>query len=48
MSDSYDPMDCSPPVSSVQGISQASLLDWVAMNSQFIDSCHETNFLPLG
>ena len=26
-----DPMDCSPPCSSVHGISQARILDWVAM-----------------
>ena len=28
-----DPMDCSPPGSSVHGILQARLLDWVAMPS---------------
>ena len=27
----YDPMDCSPPVSSVHGISQAGILEWVAI-----------------
>ena len=27
------PMDCSPPGSSVQGISQARILEWVAMPS---------------
>ena len=26
-----DPMDCSPPASSVQGILQARTLEWVAM-----------------
>ena len=26
----YDPMDCSPPGSSVHGISQARILEWVA------------------
>ena len=26
-----DPMDCSPPVSSVHGILQASILEWVAI-----------------
>ena len=32
MSDSFfDPMDCSPPGSSVHGISQARILEWVAM-----------------
>ena len=28
-----DPMDCSPPVSSVHGILQARILEWVAMSS---------------
>ena len=28
-----DPMDCSPPGSSVPGILQASILEWVAMPS---------------
>ena len=28
-----DPMDCSPPGSSVHGISQARILEWVAMPS---------------
>ena len=28
-----DPMDCSQPGSSVHGISQARLLDWVAISS---------------
>ena len=27
----YDPMDCSPPGSSVHGISQARILKWVAI-----------------
>ena len=27
----YDAMDCSPPVSSVHGISQARILEWVAV-----------------
>ena len=31
MSDSCDPMDCSPPGSSVHGILQARILKWVAM-----------------
>ena len=30
MSDSCDPMDCSLPGSSVHGILQASILEWVA------------------
>ena len=28
-----DPMDCSPPGSSVHGILQASILEWIAMPS---------------
>ena len=28
-----DPMDCSPPDSSVHGILQAGMLEWVAMPS---------------
>ena len=33
MSDSFcDPMDCSPPGSSVGGISQARILEWVAIS----------------
>ena len=31
MSDSCDPMDCSPPGSPVHGISQARTLEWVAI-----------------
>ena len=27
----YDPMDCSPPCSSVHGILQATILEWVAI-----------------
>ena len=27
----YDPMDCSPPSSSVHGIFQARILEWVAV-----------------
>ena len=29
----WDPMDCSPPTSSVHGILQSSILEWVAMPS---------------
>ena len=35
----YDPMDCSPPDSSVHGISQARVLEWVAI-SFFRGSSH--------
>ena len=31
MSDSRDPMDCSPPDSSVHGIFQAKVLEWGAI-----------------
>ena len=31
VSDSCDPMDCSPPGSSVHGILQAKILEWVAI-----------------
>ena len=31
MSDSWDPMDCSPPGSSVHGIFQARILEWVPL-----------------
>ena len=30
---SCDPVDCSPPGSSVRGISQARILEWVAISS---------------
>ena len=33
MSDSFDSMDCRPPSSSVHGLSQAIILDWVAISS---------------
>ena len=33
VSDSCDPMDCSPPASSVHGILQARILQWVTMPS---------------
>ena len=29
----YDPMDCSPPGSSIHGVLQARVLEWVAMPS---------------
>ena len=32
VSDSYNPIDCSPPGSSVHGILQASILEWVAIS----------------
>ena len=33
VSDSCDPMDCSLPGSSFHGISQAGILEWVAISS---------------
>ena len=45
-----DPMDCSPPGSSVHGILQARLLEWVAMPSpgdQTQVSCIAAESLPL-
>ena len=32
MSNSCDPMDCSPPRSSLHGILQARILEWVAIS----------------
>ena len=32
MSNSWDPMDCSPPGFSVHGLSQARILEWVAIS----------------
>ena len=28
----WDPMDCSPPGSSIHGVSQARILEWVAIS----------------
>ena len=33
VSDSLQPVDCSPPASSVHGILQAKILEWVSMSS---------------
>jgi len=33
VSNSYDPIDCSPPCSSVHRILQARVLEWVAISS---------------
>ena len=32
VSDSFDPMNCSPPGSSIRGILQARILEWVAIS----------------
>ena len=44
MSDSSDPMDCSLPGSSVHGIFQAKVLEWVAIAF----SCQLHRFIKLG
>ena len=36
VSDSWDPRDCSPPGFSVRGISQARVLEWVAILLHYI------------
>ena len=38
VSDSCDPMDCSPPGSSVHGILQARILEWVAISFSRVSS----------
>ena len=38
VSDSCDPMDCSPPDSSVHGILQARILEWVAISFSRVSS----------
>ena len=35
----HDPMDCSPPGSSVHGISQAKILEWVAIPFSYLYCC---------
>ena len=55
MSDSCDPMDCSPPGSSVHEISQARILEWVAIPSPLLysqswvssESCSACYFLVI-
>ena len=43
MSDSCDPMDCSPPGSSVHGISQARILEWVPLPTPGFFPTQESN-----
>ena len=46
MSDSSDPMDCSPPGSSVHGIFQARILEWGAIAfSRACYSCLQSEFV---
>ena len=42
-----DPMDCSPPGSSVHGILQARILEWVAMPSSRESSPHRDRTMSL-
>ena len=44
----YDPTDCNPPGSSVHGILQARILEWVAIpfSGDLLDSAIESGFPP--
>ena len=43
-----DPMDCSPPGSSVHGIPQARILEWVAISFSTIhDTCSKLQTMTL-
>ena len=42
-----DPMDCSPPGSSVQGISQARTLEWVASVAPTLGDLPDTGTEPM-
>ena len=48
MSDSSDPMDCGPPGSSVRGISQARLLEWVSFSRGSSQSRDQTHISCIG
>ena len=41
----YDPMDCSTPGSSVYGILQVKILEWVAIPSRFTPILLEVNMI---
>ena len=43
----FDPVDCSPPGSSVRGVPQATILEWVAMPSSRIFQTQGLNWCPL-
>ena len=43
----YDPMDCSPPGSSVHGIFQAEILEWVPISYFFSSSSQNDRFYLL-
>ena len=51
MSDSYDPVDCSLPGSSVHGIFQARILEWVSIsftiNIQYLLKKENTDFINI-
>ena len=47
MSNSCDPMDWSPPVSSVHGISQARILEWLDLQGIFLAQGSNPHFLCL-
>ena len=42
-----DPMDCSPPGFSVHGISQAKILEWVAVSAFIVELTCSENLLQL-
>ena len=45
VSDSSDPIDCSPPGSSVHGIFQAKVLEWIAI--AFSEAEYSYNLLAI-
>ena len=42
-----DPLDCSPPGSSVHGIFQARILEWVAISYSILDSILKSRDITL-
>ena len=42
-----DPMDCSPPGSSVRGIFRARILEWVAISFSILDASLTTGISKL-
>ena len=42
-----DPMDCNPPGSSVHGISQARILEWVAISFSMVQHKRPANITVL-
>ena len=41
-----DPVDCSPPGSSVHGILQARMLEWVVKNEEETEVCNNQSIFP--